>query len=286
MSMSITLAEQAARILRRALTSEESARMARAESQGFNVVGQHYGNFTKDLPSKFPDTGDNAAFHMDLTPTGGQALARETHKREFESTKNADLGLDNATTEMVVGKLRNPRLMSDEEVNMMQQGQKQAMQSKGTTGAVYPNVMEMSTGNAELEDPLWALLNNTKIEKFAHRHAAANLGNKNPNAAVFNPSAAIFDPADVRLFGAAFDPKNVGKVGYRGSATVPTMAGAGAGALMANSVMNRMSPEEARSRMAAVGMPTPESEALESSEGLSDIPVELITKALRWMNAK
>lgn len=254
----LTLAQQAARMLRRALTSDETARMERAASQGYTVAGRHYGDFTKDLPQKFDDTGERAAFHMDLSPSGNQALARSIVD---------DSGAPNMSTEMVLARLRNSVKMSDEAINTMRRTEKAGLQGEGTTGAVYPNAYELSGGRPNAENPRKALLHKGAVDRFAYDHN--NTGNM-----MFNPSAAIFDPADLRLFDAKFDPKNVGKVGWRGSATVPGMAGAGAVGATGASVMNNYRPQEPQEPQQG---PT---DALENIS-LDDMPMEAISYFLR-----
>ena len=251
MSLPVSLAKQASRLLRRVLTGEEESLMAKAESQGYNVAGTHYGDFTKDLPSRFPNTGEKSSFHMDLTPSRNQSLAREINTYHDSSP--------NSTTEVVLAKLRNPVAMSDERVNNLLRDQKKKLQSKETTGAMYPNELELSGGNPANMETFWQ----GPMENFASQHAKATLGNKNPNSMVFNPSAAIFDPADVRRFGAAFDPKKNGKVGY--------MLGAGAAAPLGSSVMDNYQPAPVPQRPMEPGL---------ENISLDDMPIEAIKHLL------
>jgi hypothetical protein len=192
---SIPLVDQVVRLLRRKLTPDEAAGLARAESQGYSVAGRHHGDFRADLPPVFDETGERAALHIDPTPLGGQSAYRKSWDPN-----------DGRSTEVVVSRLKNPVQLTDEKVNNFASGEKAALQAKGSTGAYYPNVAEVSPNKAG--DAFKTL-------------GISELGLSSPQ---FNPSLAMFDPGDVRKFNARFDPKMVGKPGW--------MAGVGAGSVM------------------------------------------------------
>jgi len=206
---SVPLQDQAKRMLRRDLTEDEIKRMDRASEQGYNLVGWHYGDFSKDLPNKFNKTGEKAAFHIDPTPNSGQAI----HRKSFYE---ANYGRDGEDIKLVVARVNNPARVTDTKINNLGRGQKGKLQESGSTGALYPNDVEMSSKGKDSAD-----LNRPRDFFISHIPASGAFQNQPLESNVtINPSFAIFHPKDVRLFEANFDPKKTDDVGYLLSAGI------------------------------------------------------------------
>lgn len=194
----LSLVSQVARALRRTLTPDEIAKLAKAENQGYNTVGWHWGDFTKDLPSSFPETGEQSLFHIDLSPYGSQALAREA----FSNRRD----LSHFSPEVVVARTEKTKKLRDERANSLLSGEKGEADS-----FIYPNTSEMSPRTQ------YTKIKGEDVPIFEPGEPILKLVETHPLSSnvTINPSIGISNPSRVRLWNAEFDPDKVDEVGYR-----------------------------------------------------------------------
>lgn len=233
---SIPLPSQVSRALRRALTEEEAATLAKAEKQGYNIAGWHYGR----TPGEGPTTRAGQPYHLDLTPYGNQAFARGM------MTAQQDRYTTPAEARLMVARLKNPLRMTDEEVNELTPTIANATKRSGT---IYPNTTEIGTvSHKYLDDNLLEAASNRGLRTGLERYGpVSEFIDQQPKSAsaVMNPSAAVFDPANVRQWDAKFDSNLLGKPSWRGSADPRLLAGMGGAALAGSVMMKPSSPAPA-----------------------------------------
>ena len=116
----------------------------------------------------------------------------------------------------MVARVNNPARVTDAKINNLGRGQKDKLQESGSTGALYPNDVEMSSKGQNSAD-----LNRPRDFFISHIPASDTFQSQPLESNVtINPSFAVFHPKDVRLFEAEFNPDKTNDVGYLLSAGV------------------------------------------------------------------